>query len=70
MEDFQDTMISRRNWPNMSRKLTGGKKAIRMVLSMKIILSIATITAVDGWLKNQHTKEVLAFTCSSEIADE
>ncbi|MDM5223531.1 hypothetical protein QUF86_22915 [Peribacillus sp. NJ11] len=38
---------------------------------MKIILSIATITAVNGWLKNQHTKEVWAFIIVlAEIADE
>ena len=37
------------------------KRAMRVVLWMKIILSIATVTAVGGWLKNHQAKELWAF---------
>lgn len=46
------------------------KKAMRFVLWMKVILSIATVAAVGSWLKGHGAKEVWAFIIVlAELAD-
>lgn len=46
------------------------KKAMRFVLWMKVILSIATVAAVGSWLRGHGAKEVWAFIIVlAELAD-
>lgn len=46
------------------------KKAMRTTLWFKIILSVATVTAVGSWLRNHGAKEMWAFIIVlAELAD-
>lgn len=49
---------------------TKAKRAMRITLWLKIILSIATVSAVGAWLKGHGAKEVWAFIIVlAELAD-